>query len=102
MTRYALRLPDGNSLVRRVGDDQEIARFAAQGDRDIWVFAFSPDGRYLASRDYPSGAVAVWDVDRRALCVRDPGPVSGWAARFSPDSRRIALAMTTARSWSTT
>ena len=39
----------------------------------------------------PSGAVVVWDVDRGALCVRDPGPVGG-AARFSPDSRRIALA----------
>ena len=47
MTRYAIRLRDGTILVRRMGDDQEIARFAAQGDRDISVFAFSPDGRYL-------------------------------------------------------
>jgi serine/threonine protein kinase/WD40 repeat protein/tetratricopeptide (TPR) repeat protein len=93
MTRYAIRLRDRTILVRRMGDDQEIARFAAQGDRDIWVFAFSPDGKYLATNDHPSRAVAVWDVDRGALCVRDPGPVrTGWAARFSPDSRRIAVA----------
>jgi WD40 repeat protein/tetratricopeptide (TPR) repeat protein len=92
MTRYAFRLRDGTILVRRTGDDREIARFPARGDRDIWVFSLSPDGRYLASMDSPSLAVVVWDVDRGALCVRDPGPVSGCAARFSPDSRRIAVA----------
>ena len=92
MTRYAIRLRDGTILVRRMGDDQEIARFAAQGDREIWVFAFSPDGKYLATNDYPSRAVVVWDLDGGTLCVRDPGPVSGMAARFSPDSRRIAVA----------
>ena len=91
MTRYALRLSDGNVPVYQTGDNREIARFVAQGDRDAFVFVFSPDGRYLASRDYPSGAVAVWDVDRKALCVSDPGPVTGFAARFSPDSRRIAI-----------
>ncbi len=91
MTRYALRLADGNVPVYQTGDNREIARFVAQGDRDAWVFAFSPNGRYLASRDHPSGAVTVWDVDRKALCVSDPGPVGGWAARFSPDSRRIAI-----------
>jgi len=92
MTRYAFRLRDGTILVRRMGDDQEIARFTALGDRDIWVFALSPDGQYLMSGDKPSGAVVVWDVDRGVLCVRDRGPVSGMAARFSPDSRRIAVA----------
>ena len=67
MTRYAIRFRDGTILVRRMGDDQEIARFTALGDRDIWVFALSPDGKYLATNDYPSGAVVVWDVDRGAL-----------------------------------
>ena len=92
MTRYALRLADGNVPVYQTLDNREIARFVAQGDRDAFVFNFSPDGRCLASRDHPSGAVNVWDVDRKALCVRDPGIVAGWAARFSPDSRRIAIA----------
>ena len=44
MTRYALRFRDGTILVRRVADDQEIARFSAQGDREFFVFGFSPDG----------------------------------------------------------
>ena len=43
----------GRSSVRRVADDQEIARFQARGDRDIFVFAFSPDGRYLATTHSP-------------------------------------------------
>ena len=92
MTRYAIRLLDGTVLVRRMGDDQEIARFEARGDRDIWIFSLSLDGRYLASLDRPSLAVTVWNVDRGTICMRDPGPVSGAAARFSPDGRRIAVA----------
>jgi eukaryotic-like serine/threonine-protein kinase len=92
MTRYAVRLLDGTILVRRMGDDQEIARFTAHGDRGIWIHALSPDGRYLATEDWPSRAVAVWDINRAALCLRDPGPVSDFAAGFSPASNRIAMA----------
>jgi serine/threonine protein kinase/WD40 repeat protein len=92
MTRYAIRLRDGTVLVRRMSDHEEIARFKSEGDRDISVFGFSPDGRYLASMDKPTGAVKVWDIDKSALCLRDHGSVSGEAARFSPDSRRIAMA----------
>ena len=75
MTRYALRFRDGTISVRRVADDQEIARFQARGDRDICVFGFSPDGRYLATTHYPGGALTVWDVDRRAVALDDPGPI---------------------------
>jgi serine/threonine protein kinase/WD40 repeat protein/Flp pilus assembly protein TadD len=92
MTRYAIRLRDGTILVYRMDDNQEIARFKGEGDRDIFVFAFSPDGRYLASEDRPSRALSIWQVDRKALCLRDPGPVSGIAASFSPDSQHIAVA----------
>jgi len=35
MTRYALRFGDGTISVRRVADDQEIARFRARGGRDV-------------------------------------------------------------------
>ena len=49
MTRYALRFRDGTISVRRVADDREIARFQARGDRDVFIFDFSPDGRYLAT-----------------------------------------------------
>jgi eukaryotic-like serine/threonine-protein kinase len=88
MTRYALRFRDGTIPVRRVTDDTEIARFQAQGDREIFVFGFSPDGRYLATTNPPSGALTVWDVDRRAVALNAPGH---WWARFSPDSQRIAV-----------
>ena len=93
MTRYALRSRDGTISVRRVSDDQELASFprVAQSERDFWVFRFSPDGRYLASMDGPGRALNVWDVDRRAVAVNDPGPV--WRqVQFSPDSRRILVA----------
>jgi len=91
MTRYALRFRDATISVRRVADDEEVARFQARGDRDIWVFGFSPDGRYLATTDHPSLALTVWEIDRRAIAVEDPG--CNWrGARFSPDSRRIAVA----------
>jgi len=90
MTRYALRFRDGAIQVRRVADDGEIARFQARG-RDVRVFGFSPDGRYLATNHFPGSALTVWDIDQRAVTVNDEGPVSWRAAHFSPDSRRIAL-----------
>ncbi len=91
MTRYAFRFRDGAISIRRIVDDGEVARFQVPGDQEIWVFSFSPDGRYLATTHQPGRALTVWDVDRGATAVEDPGPV--WrAARFSPDSRRIAVA----------
>jgi WD40 repeat protein len=90
MSRYAIRLRDGTVRVHRMSDNQEIARFKGDGDRDIFAFTFSPDGRYLASANHPNRSVSVWDVDRKALCLRDPGDVST-EARFSPDSRRVAM-----------
>jgi eukaryotic-like serine/threonine-protein kinase len=92
LTRYALRFKDGTILVRRVADDEEVASFHARGDREIEVFRFSPDGRYLATNHYPGSAVTVWDIERRAVSIDDPGPVPSSAAQFSPDSRRIAIA----------
>ena len=91
MTRYAFRFRNGTISVRRVADDEEVARFQARGYDGIWVFGFSPDGRYLATTQLPSLALTVWDIDRRAIAVEDPGPIDR-GARFSPDSRRIAVA----------
>jgi eukaryotic-like serine/threonine-protein kinase len=91
MTRYALRFID-TVEVRRVSDGAQLARFPAQGGRNSFVFGFSPDGRYLATSHQPGNALTVWDIDRQVVAVNDPGPVSrGTAARFSPDSRRIAI-----------
>ena len=92
MNRYALRLKSGTILVRRVADDQEVARFQARGDREVFVFGFSPDGRYLTTTHAPEGTLTVWDVNRKTTAVPETDPVAGTAARFSPDSRRIALA----------
>ncbi len=91
MTRYAFGFRDGMIPVRRVADDEEVARFQTPGNSGFGVFAFSPDGRYLAAAQFPGEALSVWDVDRRVAVVSDPGPIRD-RARFSPDSRRIALA----------
>ena len=74
MTRYALRFRDGTIKVRRVDDDEEIAPFQARGDREISVFGFSPDGRYLATTHFPGYALTVWDVDNGARSPERPGP----------------------------
>jgi serine/threonine protein kinase len=89
MSRYALRFRDGTISVRRFVDDQEIARFQGRGDRDIWVFGFSPDGRYLATTHVPGSILAVWDIDRRAVSLDGLDTVG--RATFSPDSGRIIV-----------
>jgi eukaryotic-like serine/threonine-protein kinase len=91
MTRYAIRFRDGTIQVRRVTDDQVTARFPARGDREIFVFGFSPDGRYLATTNQPGNALAVWDIDRGTSAVHDLGEIRLDSARFSPDSRRMGV-----------
>jgi serine/threonine protein kinase/WD40 repeat protein len=91
MTRYALRFRDGTISVRRVADDQEIAHFQGRGDREIAVFGFSPDGRYLATTHFPGAALTVWDGERHSIALNDEAGVAGSAAKFSPDSRAIAV-----------
>jgi serine/threonine protein kinase/WD40 repeat protein len=90
MTRYALRFSD-KIEIRRIADDVELAQFPAQGHGGIYVFGFSPDGRYLASTHWPGLDLKVWDVERGTVAVNDPGRVYWGAAHFSPNSRRIAV-----------
>ena len=90
LTRYALRFLDGTILVRRVADDHEVARFNAPGARHVPLFAFSPDGRFLATTHWPRLTLTVWDVDRGKVAVTELGPVL-IPASFSADSRRLAL-----------
>jgi serine/threonine protein kinase/WD40 repeat protein len=90
MTRYALRSQDGTIQVRRVEDDEEIARFRDGGDREAWVFGLSPDGRYLAATHDPDHGLTVWEIERRAIVLSLVGPSVRWG-RFSPNSRLIAI-----------
>ena len=92
ITRYALRFRDGTVLVNSVADDREIARFKASGNREIEVFALSPDGRLLATTNFPGLSLTVWAIDTGAIVLSDPGPVAGGSAIFSRDSRRMAVA----------
>ena len=91
MTRYAFRFRDGTILVRQVGDQRELARFKARGNRQVPIFSLSPDGRYLATTHYPDLSLTVWDVDRGVVAVNHPGRIHNAAAIFSPDSRRFVL-----------
>ncbi len=92
MSRYALWFRDGAISIRRFADDHEIARFSFPGAQGVGVFAFSPDGRYLATTHSPTYALKVWDVDQGKIAADDVGPVYGGAAKFSPDSRKIGVA----------
>jgi serine/threonine protein kinase/WD40 repeat protein/tetratricopeptide (TPR) repeat protein len=92
MSRYALRFRDGTISVRRYADDSEITRFQARGDREISLLAFSRNGRYLATTNYPGHTLIVWDVESNRVALSDPRRVSwGHAARFSQDSRSIVV-----------
>jgi WD40 repeat protein/Tfp pilus assembly protein PilF len=92
MTRYAHRFRDGTIRVSRIADDAPIALFKDRGDRDIFVFKFSPDGRYLATTHYPNTGLTIFDVDRGSVSLDDVGRIGGHSAAFSPDGRRFALA----------
>ena len=93
MTRYALRFRDGTIQVKKFDDDQEVARFQARGDRGIFTFGFSPNGRFLSTSHVPDHGLTVWDVDRNAVALDEKGPFPQYTrARFSPDSQAIAVA----------
>jgi serine/threonine protein kinase/WD40 repeat protein len=90
ITRYALIFRDGTISVRRVADDHEIASLPGHSDRELWMFGFSPDGRYLAISQSSSIGLTVWDVGERRIAVAIQRAFFR-AATFSPDSRRIVL-----------
>ena len=83
MTRYALRFGNGTIQVRRVDDDGEIARFKAEGRGEAF-FGFSPDGRYLATTNYPETAHTVWDIDQRAVDRERRRPCPLARSEFQP------------------
>ena len=57
-----------------------------------WSSASAPTAATWRRTIIPDYGVTVWDVERRAVAIDDTGRSSWAAARFSPDSRRIAVA----------
>ncbi len=91
--RCAFAFSDGTIRIRRLADGHEVARLHGPADREVRHFLFSPDGRYLAITHFEGGSLTVWDIDRRAVALEDPGPIAcDHSARFSPDSSQFALA----------
>jgi len=91
--RYALRDKQGAISVRRVADGQEILSLssASEHNQGLWVFAFSPNGRYLAA-DNPEQQINVWDLDRKEPAVTLAAGNGSGVLSFSPDSRRMVVA----------
>jgi serine/threonine protein kinase len=94
--RYARSDSDGTISVRRIADDQELARLSSPGPgcgaRGI---VFSPDGSLLAAaywRQIPDSSTdfRIWDW-RRGEVVFQPS-FRVYSMSFSPDGRHVALA----------
>jgi WD40 repeat protein/serine/threonine protein kinase len=67
---------------------------ALRGYRELgrgrWLL--SPDGRRLASWGQQTGNLRVWDTDTGQELPRPANKPMSWAAAFSPDGRRLAVA----------
>jgi serine/threonine protein kinase/WD40 repeat protein/Flp pilus assembly protein TadD len=95
---YARGDPQGNVSVRRLADDQEIARFSKPGHAAA-ILLFSPDGRYLAAKYYRSHSeqpveYVTWDWRHgkevlRQACAVPTRPVIDFA--FTGDSLQLIV-----------
>jgi WD40 repeat protein len=93
--------PDGTRLAS-VGKDRVIRVCDARTGRMLWqtndlpgpgqCVGYSPDGRWLATGDWDTGQVWIWDAHtgRRLLRFGTKGPGRTWSAEFSPDGRYLA------------
>ncbi|HUY34025.1 MAG TPA: serine/threonine-protein kinase [Pirellulales bacterium] len=95
LERYVLSDEQGNLSIRRIADNQELLLIPGSGSR-AWSVQFSPDGRFLASRNHPPGResfeVRVWDLSAPDLPVAEPRQFHGKTWDFHPDGARIAVA----------
>ena len=82
MTRYALRLADGKVPVYQTGDNREIARFVAEGDRDDLGFRLQPRRAVPGFARSSQRCGPVWDVDRNVFACAILAP----SAAGQPDS----------------
>ena len=95
LERYARSDEKGTISVRRVADDQELARLPGRGPGGgAAELAFSPGGGLLAAhywRKIPDSPTdfRIWDWQRREVVFEPAFPVRG--AKFSPDGRHFVL-----------
>jgi serine/threonine protein kinase/WD40 repeat protein len=96
---YARGDETGTISIRRVSDDQELARLPGLGPggagSGVDLMAFSPDRRYLAVRNWhhlpgQSTNFQMWDW-RRSQCVFQPSFSVHGTLAFSPDGRHLTL-----------
>lgn len=100
---HAVISPDGKTLAVvqpmaatfqfwDVATKKELPAVAEPFKDRVDARAFSPDGRYILASN-PSGPLRVWDVVTGKKIRDYGGPAHGaWAAAFTPDGKRIAVA----------
>src|SRR5262249_21053436 len=78
----------GHLSIRRVADDQEVARLPGFGVRVV-VTRFSPNSRYLAVQyEWGDRHTYIWDLGRRDPVLKvTVGYLDALIPSFSPDSR---------------
>jgi len=95
--------PDGTRLVS-VGKDRSLKVRSALSGNTIWksdelpasgqAVAYSPDGRYLATSDYETDQVWIWDArsGQRLLELGEKRPGRVWSVRFAVDGTYLVAA----------
>ena len=91
MESYADDDEQGNVCIRRISDDQVVARFPGPGQAA--ERRFSSDGRLLAVRHVVDKQMRVlfWDLESREVTQEIPVPASTERMFFSPDLKSFAV-----------
>ncbi|MGI8482127.1 MAG: WD40 repeat domain-containing protein, partial [Chthoniobacterales bacterium] len=96
LERNACEVANGAISIRRIADQQEIARLTGPGARVEYIYAFSPDGQYLAAK-FVGGQTWMWRLaDQRPLLKLEGNPRGGlgWSA-FSARTGLFAFSLPT-------
>src|SRR5262245_47181872 len=100
LNHYARLAKDGTVTVRRISDDQEIARWKEDSAGGSWPERshwFSPDGRYLAVYHGGSQQVVVRRLDGPEPAIWCRGEKASGTVDFTPDSTKLAYVLTDTR-----
>ena len=96
LERYSRLEPEGEIVVRRLSDNQELVRLPGIGTlHNRPYLRFSPDGRFLAIVGLREGRLfnVLWDLQtrERRMELRSGGRWTAMNADFSSDSRLVAF-----------